>query len=105
MAKKIRIKDIAETAGVSPGTVDRVLHNRGDVSEASRRRAEEARLEVTELRSRLEDREERLTEARNRPTVLERNVLQVWQTLAGQAAELAAPGVAMREQAVRAEKR
>ncbi|MDL2230674.1 LacI family transcriptional regulator, partial [Alistipes sp. OttesenSCG-928-L06] len=42
MAKKIRIKDIAEVAGVSPGTVDRVLHNRGDVSDASRQRVEEA---------------------------------------------------------------
>ena len=42
MAKKIRIKDIAQMAGVSPGTVDRVLHNRGDVSETSRRQVEEA---------------------------------------------------------------
>jgi len=33
---KIRIKDIAELAGVSEGTVDRVLHQRGDVSEKSR---------------------------------------------------------------------
>lgn len=33
---KIRIKDIAELAGVSEGTVDRVLHRRGDVSEKSR---------------------------------------------------------------------
>jgi len=32
---KIRIKDIALLAGVSVGTVDRVLHNRGDVSEKS----------------------------------------------------------------------
>ena len=31
--KNIRIKDIAKTAGVSVGTVDRVLHNRGKVSE------------------------------------------------------------------------
>ncbi len=31
--KAIRIKDIAKTAGVSVGTVDRVLHNRGKVSE------------------------------------------------------------------------
>ena len=30
--KNIRIKDIAKLAGVSVGTVDRVLHNRGRVS-------------------------------------------------------------------------
>ncbi|NDP21416.1 MAG: substrate-binding domain-containing protein [Paludibacter sp.] len=36
LATKIRIKDIATLAGVSEGTVDRVLHNRGDVSEKSR---------------------------------------------------------------------
>jgi LacI family transcriptional regulator len=34
--KIVRIKDIAEKAGVSPGTVDRVLHNRGRVSEEAR---------------------------------------------------------------------
>jgi LacI family transcriptional regulator len=33
---KIRIKDIATLAGVSEGTVDRVLHNRGEVSVKSR---------------------------------------------------------------------
>jgi len=33
---KIRIKDIAALAGVSEGTVDRVLHDRGDVSAKSR---------------------------------------------------------------------
>ncbi|MDR3653681.1 MAG: LacI family DNA-binding transcriptional regulator [Paludibacter sp.] len=33
---KIRIKDIALLAGVSEGTVDRVLHERGDVSAKSR---------------------------------------------------------------------
>ena len=32
MKKNIRIKDIAQKAGVSVGTVDRVLHNRGEVS-------------------------------------------------------------------------
>ncbi len=32
----IRIKDIAKMAGVSTGTVDRVIHNRGEVSELSR---------------------------------------------------------------------
>ena len=30
------IKDIARMAGVSAGTVDRVLHNRGDVSPKSK---------------------------------------------------------------------
>ncbi len=39
--EKIKIKDIAEKAGVSPGTVDRVLHKRGNVSEASRKKVEE----------------------------------------------------------------
>ena len=34
--KKIRIKDIALLSGVSEGTVDRVLHNRGEVSEKSK---------------------------------------------------------------------
>lgn len=33
---KIRIKDIAEIANVSIGTVDRVIHNRGEVSPATR---------------------------------------------------------------------
>lgn len=32
MAHRVRIKDIAEKAGVSKGTVDRVLHKRGHVS-------------------------------------------------------------------------
>ncbi|MEM8909568.1 MAG: substrate-binding domain-containing protein, partial [Bacteroidota bacterium] len=32
MAKRIRIKDIAEKSGVSKGTVDRVIHNRGNVA-------------------------------------------------------------------------
>ena len=40
-SSKHRIKDIAQMAGVSVGTVDRVLHNRGDVSEASRKKVEE----------------------------------------------------------------
>ncbi len=30
--RKVRIKDIAEIANVSIGTVDRVIHNRGEVS-------------------------------------------------------------------------
>lgn len=35
MAKQVKIKDIAMMAGVSVGTVDRVLHNRGRVSAES----------------------------------------------------------------------
>lgn len=35
---RIRIKDIADLAGVSIGTVDRVLHNRGEVASATRDR-------------------------------------------------------------------
>ncbi|GLR15855.1 substrate-binding domain-containing protein [Portibacter lacus] len=35
MKDRIRIKDIAIVAGVSPGTVDRVLHKRGNVSKKS----------------------------------------------------------------------
>jgi LacI family transcriptional regulator len=34
--KKARIKDIAAMAGVSIGTVDRVIHNRGEVAEKTR---------------------------------------------------------------------
>jgi LacI family transcriptional regulator len=36
MKKNIRIMDIAEKAGVSIGTVDRVLHQRGEVSDETR---------------------------------------------------------------------
>ena len=43
---KIRIKDIAELAGVSKGTVDRVLHNRGEVSRASREKVEKVLEEI-----------------------------------------------------------
>ena len=40
--KKIRIKDIAARAGVSVGTVDRVLHDRPNVSPSSREKVEKA---------------------------------------------------------------
>lgn len=46
MGKKYRIKDIAELAGVSAGTVDRVLHRRGDVSAESRIKVEKALAEI-----------------------------------------------------------
>ena len=39
--ERIRIKDIAKMADVSVGTVDRVIHGRSGVSEASRKRVEE----------------------------------------------------------------
>ena len=35
MSNKIRIKDIAQMAGVSVGTVDRVLHNRPNTSKTA----------------------------------------------------------------------
>ncbi len=38
MKKNMRIKDIAQVAGVSVGTVDRVLHNRGKVSDDALKR-------------------------------------------------------------------
>ena len=39
--KRYTIREIARLAGVSTGTVDRVIHNRGEVSEESRLRVEE----------------------------------------------------------------
>lgn len=36
----IRIKDIAKLAGVSTGTVDRVIHNRGEVSDDTRKKVQ-----------------------------------------------------------------
>ncbi len=43
---KIKIKDIAEKAGVSAGTVDRVLHNRGNVSEETKKRVKSIIAEI-----------------------------------------------------------
>lgn len=43
---KIRIKDIAQRAGVSVGTVDRVLHNRPNVSAVAREQVEQALKEM-----------------------------------------------------------
>lgn len=42
---KIRIKDIAEIAKVSMGTVDRVIHNRGEVSPHTRERIQKLLME------------------------------------------------------------
>lgn len=44
--RKPRIKDIARMAGVSEGTVDRVLHNRGEVSEKSKEAVEKVLKEI-----------------------------------------------------------
>lgn len=41
MTKKYTIRDIAEMAGVSKGTVDRVIHNRGKVSETALKKVTE----------------------------------------------------------------
>ena len=38
------IKDIAQMAGVSAGTVDRVLHNRGDVSQKSKEKVQKVQI-------------------------------------------------------------
>ena len=46
MAEKTRIKDIAERAGVSVGTVDRVLHKRPNVSASAREKVERALQEM-----------------------------------------------------------
>ncbi len=46
MEEKITIIDVAKKAGVSKGTVDRVLHNRGEVSKKS---AEKVRKAIEEL--------------------------------------------------------
>ena len=39
--EKTRIKDIARLAGVSIGTVDRVLHERGEVAEKTREKVKQ----------------------------------------------------------------
>lgn len=46
MNKNYRIKDIAEMSGVSTGTVDRILHNRGKVSEEARLKVEKVLKEI-----------------------------------------------------------
>lgn len=46
MAERIRIKDIAELAGVSVGTVDRILHNRPNVSKTAREKVEKVMEEI-----------------------------------------------------------
>lgn len=44
--KHYRIKDIAKLAGVSTGTVDRILHKRGKVSEESQKKVEKILKEI-----------------------------------------------------------
>lgn len=38
MPERVRIKDIAQLANVSVGTVDRVIHGRNGVSESSKKK-------------------------------------------------------------------
>lgn len=40
MNRQVKIKEIAQMSGVSAGTVDRIIHNRGNVSEKSRKAVE-----------------------------------------------------------------
>lgn len=46
MSERIRIKDIAEMAGVSVGTVDRILHQRPNVSPKAREKVEKVLKEI-----------------------------------------------------------
>ena len=46
MSQKIRIKDIAAKAGVSVGTVDRVLHNRPNVSKEAKEKVDNVLKEI-----------------------------------------------------------
>lgn len=46
MGKTYRIKDIAELSGVSTGTVDRILHNRGKVSEEAQKKVDKVLKEI-----------------------------------------------------------
>ena len=46
MGKTYRLKDIAELSGVSTGTVDRILHNRGKVSEEAQKKVEKVLKEI-----------------------------------------------------------
>lgn len=46
MSRQYRIKDIAEKAGVSTGTVDRILHKRGKVSDEAREKVEKVLKEI-----------------------------------------------------------
>lgn len=46
MNKNYRIKDIAELSGVSTGTVDRILHERGKVSDEARKKVEKVLKEI-----------------------------------------------------------
>lgn len=65
MAEKIKIKDIALHAGVSAGTVDRVIHGRGKVSRQTQEKVEKA-MEVLQYRPNIIAR----TLARKSPTHL-----------------------------------
>jgi len=53
MSHRYRVREIAQQAGLSEATVDRVLHNRANVRESTRREVEQAIGDLDKQRSQL----------------------------------------------------
>ena len=53
MSHRYRVREIAQQAGLSEATVDRVLHNRANVRESTRREVEQAIRDLDKQRSQL----------------------------------------------------
>ena len=54
MSDRYRVREIAQQAGLSEATVDRVLHNRANVRESTRREVEQAIRDLDKQRSQLQ---------------------------------------------------